>query len=687
MADLKGFAQHGVDLTGKTLGNQAEAKCPFCRKVKMYINQENRLWDCKSCGTHGNYEQFLEQVAEHNAKKSDATTLKPLTEDRKLKARTLKMWKVGVNGVGYTYPAYRLDSKGARKVTDLRRYKIGHRPMSTKGGKVGLVMPKTWHGSKRIWICEGEWDAFAWSEVLWRQRIQEDVVGVCGAGNFPRDLIDVFAKKDVVLLFDNDEAGQRGMARTWKLLEPVVKSMKRLEWTENLPNGFDIRDAYEVEEFSAVKTLKVVKKGLTKEDPKAVLAGAPDTPEGRQVILGETDTGTPDPEGVGMHPEQVEAAYRKYLDLPDTEVLDVLFGAALANRLDSDPLWMFVIAPPGGSKSELLMSLSTAPLIHATTSLTPHALISGMQGQGGSDPSLIPKLDGKVLIVKDFTTILEMNMAARDEIFGILRDAYDQKIEKRFGNGLVRNYESKFGVIGGVTNYIDKQSNTKSILGERFIKYRIPIYGSINANKTTIMRALDNLTDKSNMREHLQAVGKTVLDRPIPKDAWPTIPRDIKLRLTELAQWIASMRGTVDRERYTNALTFKPTAEIGTRLATQLAILGSGIAIYQHKKEVDDRIYRILAKVACDTAPDRIEELIKQMYIRSQADEWVPTKDIVGWAGMGRTSAYLLKDMAMLSVVESRESRESQWRLKQAVRRKMDRLQLYTREKAWIMSD
>jgi len=55
---------------------------------------------------------------------------------------------------------------------------------------------------------------------------------------------------------------------------------------------------------------------------------------------------------------------------------------------------------------------------------------------------------------------------ARDEIFGTLRDAYDGKITKRFANGIVRAYQSTFGLVAGVTPAIESFVVTHAMLGE-----------------------------------------------------------------------------------------------------------------------------------------------------------------------------------------------------------------------------
>ena len=71
-------------------------------------------------------------------------------------------------------------------------------------------------------------------------------------------------------------------------------------------------------------------------------------------------------------------------------------ATAISICLPGDPVWLFIIAPAGSSKTELLRSF-TGNLIFSLSTITPQTLISGLKGV--KDADLLPKLDGKVLII------------------------------------------------------------------------------------------------------------------------------------------------------------------------------------------------------------------------------------------------------------------------------------------------
>ena len=673
---LKGFAQHGVDFESNS-GKQASGTCPWCgKKGKFFVNVETRLWDCKVCGLSGNWEQFLEHAHIEDRTRFKAAVTRPLAQERGISAQTFRAFGFGWNGVDYTYPV-----RDSKKIVDLRRYRLGKRGLATKGSKTGLISPEKRLDSQRVWICEGEWDALALYEILRGCGVKEDVYAVCGAGNFPKAMVDLFKGKEVVLCFDHDTPGQRGLVRTWDILAGVAAHRLRLVWPPELglPDGFDLRDMYHDNQRKPKEAYQSLKRMLSDSSPEGTTT--------ETIVDAEpADKDVIDDKGKGMKPSTVLREFKKWMVMESGEVLDVMFGAVFANRIESDPFWMFFVAPPGGSKSEFLMTLANSPLVHLEGGLTPHSLISGMDVRGGQDPSLIPKIIGKTLVIKDVTTVLQMPQIQRDEVFSILRDAYDGRCGKAFGNGISRRYEGHFGIIGGVTPAIDASVHHSTILGERFVKYRIPIRGKITKAKKACRRVLDNLTSKRTMREEMLEISRKVLDRPVSPEHYPEISDSYKDKIVELAQWVSNMRGFVARDRYTRTVEAKPTAEVATRLSGQLAILAMGIGIYHQKNKVDEAIYRVVAKVARDTAPPLAELMVRHLYVHRH-EKPATTAEVREWAGMPeRTCLYALQDLEMLNVLRY-DGHAGEWRLNTNMVRLMDDLGLYGNERGWDASD
>jgi len=682
---LRGFRNFGVMLE-KRMGNQAIGDCPFCAKEgHFYVNTENLLWDCKRCGESGNFEGFLSGVV-GRLSLDDADPhgrLKILAKDRQMNRAALKGWHIGFVNDQYLLPI--ANSKG--KVINIRTYRPGGKLLSTAGAHMGLFnlqelarMPAGDTGP--VYLCEGEWDTMSMRWLLGNIKEKGVCVGVPGASTFKDNWVPFFEGKDVIALYDNDVAGQQGALKAREKLTGTVRSLQYIWWPDNLPSGFDIRDALKpvvrLEKNAQIAFDELQK--CFKSEPPGVMVDGKMT---RGVESAETAKGKVVPR-VNQKPlEPIDLkglieGYKTWLHMPNLDAITVMYGAVLSNLIAGDPVWLFLVAPPGGSKSELLMSLADNKLTVAVSSLTPHTLISGMGwGAEGKDPSLLPKLDGRILIVKDFTTLLTLNQMARDEIFGVLRDVYDGSTEKYYGTGIRRSYNVHFGILAGVTPVIETFNIMHSSLGERFLKFRLTGNWDQVSELPKIWRAMGNLGKESGMRAGLQELANRWLDTGGLERAKKRIEEGggrvefgewWEKRMGDLARFAARLRGVVERDKYRGTVLYKPSSEVGTRLAKQLTKLGMGIALFLDKKTIDDpEIYRLVLRAALDTVPDRPEEIVRTIWKMGEGPKrgYVKTKDIVLQSRLPQSTIFpVLQDMNLLRLVEkSPDDKVSAWRV------------------------
>ena len=667
---LKSFSVHGVEFRGSN-ETQAWGDCPFCGKTKLYVNHKTRAWDCKTCGKEGGLNTFLAEMSIIYKEQMTRRASKRLAKDRGLKRSTLRAFCVGYDGTS----TYMIPIVIEGKTLDIRRYKLGGKLMSTPGAHSPVViMPGK---SKRSWLCEGEWDGMVVWEALQKNGLDDTVVAVTGALQFPSKMAPMFQGKVVMNLFDYDETGPKGDAKVRRFLDGYAKKIYSLHWPKGTEFDWDVRDQYGLFEHNGPKLITFLKKNSF-TDPLLVLETEKEGEEGNITSVEELD-------GQGLPRRRVLREYRKWLELPRIQPIDVMYGSVFANRLSGDPLWMFLVGPPGCGKTEQLMTLNEAPLIMTTTSLTSAALISGANFFGGGDPSLIPRLNGKALIIKDFTTILKMHYQQRDEIFGILRDAYDGRVEKWFGTGTHRMYESCFGILAGVTPAIEEYSAMFAVLGERFIKYRFPPV-TYAVECRIIRRALLNIAKEPELRAELMEISAETLNRPIDPSGPPEIDENAIQQIIGLARWVARLRAVVSREKYTGQVIYRPSHEMGTRLAKQLAKLGMGIALFHHRDKVVPKDMKAVVRVARDSAPDIAEEIVKQMYLRGK-HRFSPTKEIAGWTFMtNQTTLKVLQDLNLLRIVDRQKGARmsSSWKLSSEILGIMEPLELYATEEEWL---
>ena len=646
------FAQFGVQLEER--GDQLVGMCPFEeKKDKFFVNPENGMWDSKVAGKAGNLYTFFRDWSTHCTAKMKAVDFMPLAESRKLPVAAL-LDHVIPNALNseYMIPCYNVDGK----LSDLGHYSVGSKGvMRTKGTKMCL------NGAHKladtplnvpVYICEGEWD---WIALQWMHAaLKAPSVCVClpGAGTFKEEWVPLFKGRAVRCCYDNDEAGRKGEEKAQALLTGVAKEVKYLQWLELHPDKYDVRDLIlDIAHPSAVAP-KLKKCYETMEAMFQLSSRTPQTAKTPAAKAADAGEVTP-PEQVPTR-AQVETKYGEWLKMTDTDPLAFMFGVCYANRFQGDPVWGLLVAPPGGSKTELLITLATSAWVEMVSTLTPASLVSGMRMPSGEDPSILPKLNKRMLIVKDFTTILTSNVIQRDEVFAILRDVYDGRFEKMFGNGLKREYEVKFGMLAGVTPSIDGFQSVHTSLGERFLKYRLDQFLLPGTEEDRLLRVLSNINHENSMREELAAMGKRMLGMFVDPAKAPKFTPEIGKSVMRCARYTAKLRSAVERDKYTGALTAIPTTEVATRLTKQLMKLAMGVAIYYGHDKIGDDEMRIVRKVCIDTAP-----AMQQHATNAVLRIWRKTKSPVSIEDIlphvpfcAATLAEVVRDLCTLGILE-----------------------------------
>ena len=639
---LNGFKNHGVIFKGN-VSNNYRANCIFCGgENKFYVNVLNTMWDCKKCGLKGNFYTFLSKVSEVNLKEIDETDKARLSQDRGLPLSAFIPWEIGKSNTGYTIPV----KNESGRIVDLRRYVLGEKVKGTSGCNVGLMgLHNLVKIGKEIpvYVCEGEWDGMAMHWLLQNQKKQGVVVAVPGANTFKQEWTQFFEGRIVYSMYDNDMAGEEGEVLLKERLTKIAKSVSYLHWTDGLPKGFDIRD-FIIEE--AVKKRKPsVAYSLLHQLFKTHLRRTSET------VLKEIK--------IEIRPVSLEDVYKvfkKWMFIKDFTPIQVTLSTVISNKLSGDPLWMFLVASPGGSKTEILSACSEFSEIYTTSSLTSHSLISGATFIHGKDPSIIPEIHNKTLVIKDFTSILSKPIMEKEEIFGTLRDAYDGKCGKVFGNGIRRSYESHFSILAGVTPVIHDFYHQYSGLGERFLKYQIGDNLVHHMETEIIAKAIENVSNEIKMREELSSIVKNFLD--YKTSIFPSELPDISFfsgRIIRLSQFGARVRGTIGRDRFNSEIvTSKPSAEVGSRLGKQLAKLAISLAIVRGSKKIEEEEYEIVKKVMIDTLPQINVDLLKCLFHEAPSvDDSLKTKEIASKIRYPSfTISKILADMDMLDIVK-----------------------------------
>ncbi len=607
---LIGFFAHGVPRSEKVAGNQYISSCVFCgKKDKLYINIKSLLWDCKVCGRSGNFHKFMEHVSERNQEIITDIDLERLADERGLPVDAFKGLDIGYDGSMYTLPLYDLEGR----LVDLKHYTLGSKVFGTKGGRQALINGQALSTDtvNPIIICEGQWDTFAMMWLVKRLDKKAIVVGVPGASILKEEWLENFYQRDVYLCYDNDDAGKKGEAKAFGLIEPLAKSVYCLHWPESKPDGYDLRDFIK---FTAVRKQKPKRAyarifKMMEKVPRLVRNFAVKGNDGELVVANVDEELEP------ISFEELLNVYRKWLYIPDITPIKVLFATIFANEIPGEMLWMFFVGPPSSLKTELIRSLSMTKRVEMVSTLTPRTLVSGFIAAGAKDVSLLRVLDKRILAIKDYTSVLTTNPIARDEIHGQLRDVYDGQIDKMFGHGQHRRFKVKFGIVAAVTATIEKFGIIQQTLGERFLRYVLPKESDEKAIMEKLKRATSNISFEDEMRTEIGTAVKRYLETAIRKEKTELeMPDEIGLRIHYLSRFTALMRGFVERD-YKNNVLYRPDAESPARLSKQLFKLAFGFAIVGARDTVNEDDYTILRDIAIGTAPGRMESIVKRLYL------------------------------------------------------------------------
>lgn len=621
--NLKIFKQHGFISQGTSGANQVIGRCPFCGgNKKFFVNPETKKWDCKVCTHNGGYQMFLEQIVKHGQENFTTVKANALSAKRGISVETFKAFGVGYNPVNETYLIPIWD-ENKEEIYNIRIYRKDGVLMNSAGCKAALY--NWWdlgRGYKSIWLCEGEWDTMVMHEILQKNGLDKDtvVLGVPGATTFKAPWTGYFSQKMVHVAYDNDAdktdskgvfhpgAGKLGSKKVYDNLHTITRELDFVHWPPVYTDGFDVRDLYRRKKLNPLRTLKQLVSMLHPKPPEILYPEGAEPESVKQEREQEEKL-----EGPGVPYLEVYDVFKKWLVLPDPTCIDVTFGTVIANRLQGDPVWLFLIGPPGCGKSELIMALDDSPKIFALSRLTPQTLISGSSSAGGGDPSLIPRLNNKILTVKDFTGVLSMQEQARDAIFGQMRDAYDGKCSQGFGTGALRAYESLFGFLAGATEALEIYLEGGTAMGERFIGWKFPPLTT--KEKMQIMqRALRNTKEelKAQMKAELRDIACKCLTHDFGKA--PAISADYELKFMSLAFWVSKMRGTVLRNKYSKEIERQAYIEMPTRLCVQMAKLAQGIAMFRWLPEVDEGVFDIIRNIAVGTVPPHLEKIVRSFY-------------------------------------------------------------------------
>lgn len=644
-SDVFKFLGFGDDAVAK--GTQHVTDCPFCNKEgKFYFDRETTLWDCKSCGENGNGLQFMHKYhAMALAETSDSNRKSLLTARPGITLQAVKQAGIAWDNMNdrwlVPYPSTTGSGLNSLGGVDLNR---GSRIFKAPGVELQLYDPfSNLQSRSTVYICEGEWDALALYPFLSQE---EAVVAVPGATVFKDSWLELFRGKDVVLLYDNDDAGETGWKKASKKLNGYAKTLRRIDWKKLESMGVEAKDIRDI----ASNT------GSLEGNPQDVLIDIDTGPMAEVVEAVQEGPHYLPPVDRIVSWKQLKYKMNQelYLTNSNEACIAVCLATVVSTYVPGEPIWMFLVGPASCGKTTLIEAFGVSNMYcEAQSHLHSKVLVSGWRDGDGEDSSLLPRLKRRTLLIKDFTTVVSMSHAAQDELYGLLRDAFDGTFRKQYGNRVERHYSDiRFGFIAGVTNVI--HGDCRSSLGERFLK--IHYLDEDFDEERHMMAAMDAFHHKQSRGEALQRtmlgyVHHLIQNIPEP-DQLPYVNSYMRYRICNLAIMVSYLRAQVER-RGDDSLLYRPAREVASRVAVQLKKLCECLMLVMNKTVADEEVYQVLRKVALDSCIPFNVELVNLLNRRPNG---MTRGFIANKLQIPSTNVYrLLVDLQQLGVVQVQE--------------------------------
>lgn len=301
--------------------------------------------------------------------------------------------------------------------------------------------------------------------------------------------------------------------------------------------------------------------------------------------------------------EDVRKKYKEWLHIEDMNRIDVMLAVALSKQLVGTSLWLIIVGPSGDGKTEMVKAMEGLDDVRKIQQLTENTLISG----NPEVEDLAPKLDGKIMLITDFASILSLKSDKKRELWAQLRNLYDGEAFKDTGAGPEAKYDGiRTTMLACSTPAIDNQILIHQDLGTRELIYRTD--GSGVRDKQ--IQALKNEEEEEKMRRELKEVVHGFLKKKDIKDIG--ISEEMKEFLMERAEYLAKMRASASFDSYSGELRKCVDVEVPTRVVKQFK-----------------RLYICLKSLAEDYPDERAKKIINHVVDSSCVPLRVKTKELL----------------------------------------------------------
>lgn len=263
----------------------------------------------------------------------------------------------------------------------------------------------------------------------------------------------------------------------------------------------------------------------------------------------------------------------RYLEIDDLEAVDIVLATAVSHKIPhTEMLWLRVIGASGAGKTEVLRSLAAQDgYCSSVESLTPGAIRRGYYFKKDAEHQkpLLERLNGSLVVTKEFAVVLTKNQETQKEIFGLLRGVHDGILDAEYGSEEGHlHQESRFDWILGTTQYVERQRQLETLLGSRFIDLK---WGRPIGEADAVTKAINNDPKLAGIRGALADDMTEIIVNTVP------FPKPKLDYLPTYANIAAMLRTPVERDTRTGDVYDLPDIELGTRFGQAMSRLSQGL--------------------------------------------------------------------------------------------------------------
>lgn len=202
---------------------------------------------------------------------------------------------------------------------------------------------------------------------------------------------------------------------------------------------------------------------------------------------------------------------RSYQDLPDPWHVCCVLATAATRDLDDEPVWLLLVAPPSGGKTEIIRMLDGTADARINEVTAAGLLSWRKQGKITVPAGVLTRIgDHGLLTFGDLSCLLATSdRGGRDQVFALLRRVYDGEASRDIANpggtGDILMWKGRATVVAAVTSAIDHFSAHADALGPRWLFYRIEDRGTVGKRAAAGRARVPDLAGKRATASRLAA--------------------------------------------------------------------------------------------------------------------------------------------------------------------------------------